>query len=266
MNQNPNMNGRPSKPDDGAGKQSLVDEAKNVAGHVAEQARDQATSKIDAQKEKAVETIGNVADAIRGAGGKLEGQGPLPQIADQAADTIESVANYFRTRNVGDLVREVERFARREPAIFLGASFAIGLIGGRFLKSSKPSGARESSRRDALMLEDDDTFYARRPPPPPRDARSMMGTAPSFGTNNPNPMSRVVAGMTNPAPSEGKTLPTTNPETGNALGAGSGLTPPAAVTKPVNSPTNTLPGTGGMSGTTSGGTGSGGNRGGMGRV
>ena len=123
------------------GKQDgLVDQAKHavthVAGNVAGNAREQVNHEFDARKDKAVETMGTVANAIRDTSDKLKGVGPLGDVAGRAADGIESVANFFEGKQITDVVRDVERFARREPAIFLGAAFALGLIGGRFLKSS----------------------------------------------------------------------------------------------------------------------------------
>ena len=258
MNQNPNMN-RPSKPDGDGREKSLLDDAKSAASNVAEQAREQASSKLGAQKDKAVETIGNVADAIRGAGDKLKDQGPLPQLADQAADSIESVANYFRTRNVGDLIGEVERFARREPAIFLGASFAIGLLGGRFLKSSKAKShqSQQMEQGHARAFDDDRSFQARTP-------RSAM-TTPAYGSGyRPEPPPRVAPPMTQGGSFETSTAK--QPAMGGSIGVSGGVQP--SVPKPVGAPTNTLPGTGGASSAKTPSTqgSGGGNRGGMGQV
>jgi hypothetical protein len=118
----------------------IVDQAKqavtHVASNVASQAKEQVNAQFDTRKDKAVETIGNVATAIRETGDKLKGVGPLGDVAGRAADGMEKVADFFEGKQVGDVVRDVERFARREPALFIGAAFALGLIGGRFLKSS----------------------------------------------------------------------------------------------------------------------------------
>lgn len=121
-------------------KNAIVDQAKQAVSHVvsdvAGQARDQANAEFDTRKDKAVETIGNVASAIRETSEKLKGVGPLGDVAGRAADGIDSVAHFFEGKQITDIARDVERFARREPALFLGAAFAVGLIGGRFLKSS----------------------------------------------------------------------------------------------------------------------------------
>jgi hypothetical protein len=125
----------------------IVDQAKQAATHVASnvanQAREQVNTQFDTRKDKAVETMGNVATAIRETSDKLKGVGPLGDVAGRAADSIDHVAEFFEGKQIGDVVRDVERFARREPALFLGAAFAIGLIGGRFLKSSAPQRASQ---------------------------------------------------------------------------------------------------------------------------
>jgi hypothetical protein len=126
-----------STPSASSKSEGLVDQAKQAAENVAGQAREQVTTQVAARKDKAVETIGGVADALRKTRSNLPDEGPLPAIADQAADTVERIAEYLQSRNLGDLIGEVERFARREPAIFLGSAFAMGLLGGRFLKSSR---------------------------------------------------------------------------------------------------------------------------------
>lgn len=141
MNKSTSMNNPSSSDQDG----KIVDQAKqaftHVASNVASQAKEQVNAQFDTRKDKAVETIGNVATAIRETSDKLKGVGPLGDVAGRAADGIESVAEFFEGKQIGDLVRDVEKFARREPALFVGAAFALGLIGGRFLKSSHRSSA-----------------------------------------------------------------------------------------------------------------------------
>ena len=53
-----------------------------------------------------------------------------------AAQKLEDVAGYFETRNVREMARDLEGFARRNPAVFLGAAFGLGFLAARFLKST----------------------------------------------------------------------------------------------------------------------------------
>lgn len=155
MNDKPNTTagGDVARPAGSTGE-SLLTDAKNAVGHMAEGARDQVVTRVEAQKDKAAEKIGTVAGALRAAGEPLAEIGPLPDLAGRAADQIESIAEYVQSRTVGDIVQEVERFARREPAIFLGAAFGVGLLAGRFLKSS-PRRSAEMHLGDHPEIQDD---------------------------------------------------------------------------------------------------------------
>lgn len=121
---------RSSTTDDG----SIVDKAKQTASNVTTQAKEGVTHQIEVRKEKAVSTIHDVAEAVRKTGQKLDE--PLPKIADRAADGIERLSRFLESHEIKDAVRSIERFARREPALFLGGAVALGLAAGRFLKSS----------------------------------------------------------------------------------------------------------------------------------
>ena len=64
---------------------------------------------------------------------------PLPidrKYGETIARTIEKVSGYFDEKELGEIVRDVEHFDRKQPAIFIGAAFfAAGLLAARFLKS-----------------------------------------------------------------------------------------------------------------------------------
>lgn len=137
MNEKPNTtaSGDVARPAGSSGD-SLLKEAKQTVGHMAEGAKDQVVTRVESQKDNVADKIGSVAGALRAAGEPLAEMGPLPDLAGAAADKIESIAEYVQSRTIGDLVQEVTTFARREPAIFLGSAFGLGLLAGRFLKSS----------------------------------------------------------------------------------------------------------------------------------
>lgn len=113
---------------------SVVEQAKHTVENVASQAKQGVTQQIELRKERAVGTIQGVADAVRSAGQNLDG--PLPALAERAADGIDRVSSFLESHEIRDAVRGVERFARREPALFIGGAVALGLLAGRFLKSS----------------------------------------------------------------------------------------------------------------------------------
>ena len=136
----------------------IVDQAKqavtHVASNVANQAREQVSTQFEARKDKAVETMTSVATAIRETSDKLKGVGPLGEAAGRAADGIEKVADFFEGKQIGDVVRDVESFAKREPALFIGAAFALGVLGGRFLKSSAHRTTTDAGQANGSALHD----------------------------------------------------------------------------------------------------------------
>ena len=65
-----------------------------------------------------------------------ENNGTAARYAGQVADRVERVADMLRNSTMDDMVGQVERFARRQPEVFVGAAFAMGFLFARFVKSS----------------------------------------------------------------------------------------------------------------------------------
>lgn len=142
-----------SKPElfGGNGAHGVADKARDAATDVAstakEVAREQVSGRVNATKERAVSSLGSVAGALRNTGDSIEDNELVHDYIERAADGIEQITSYFRNKSPGEMVSDVERFARREPALFIGGAFALGLLGARFLKSS--------SRAELELGEDD---------------------------------------------------------------------------------------------------------------
>lgn len=117
---------------------AVIGETQQKAGELLERTRDQVKAQLDSQKEKATGSLASFADVLHQTGQSLsdQQQGPFGDFAHSAASQVERVSDYLQSRDVDDLVSEVEGFARRQPALFLGAAFLLGLATARFLKSS----------------------------------------------------------------------------------------------------------------------------------
>lgn len=115
-----------------------VDQAQQMAGQVVDQAKQQATSQLSSRKDQAVDSLGTVAQAFRQTGEHLRqsDQHGIAQYADKAAERVEQFTDQLRGKDVQTIVRDVERYARQQPAVFLGGAFVLGLLGARFLKST----------------------------------------------------------------------------------------------------------------------------------
>jgi hypothetical protein len=103
-------------------------------------ARDRAASSLGDSKGRVADQFGAVAHAFRQAGDQLRNEGQSDRIAgltDAMARQADQAAEYLRRADGEILRRDVERLARRQPALVLGGAFVAGLIGARFLKSSE---------------------------------------------------------------------------------------------------------------------------------
>lgn len=98
------------------------------------------------QKMAGADFVGSIAGAVRRAAGEFEG--PVPQAAEYiryAADKMDNMSDAVRRRDVGQIVSELQSFARQQPTAFLGATFLAGFAAVRFLKSSSSGVARSSA-------------------------------------------------------------------------------------------------------------------------
>jgi hypothetical protein len=107
-------------------------------GSIVGRVRERAAAQLSTQKARATDGLGTVAQAVRQSAQHLREnkQDAIAQYVEKAGDQIDRLSTQLRNRDVGELVNEVQRFARRQPALFVGSAFAIGVVGARFLKSS----------------------------------------------------------------------------------------------------------------------------------
>jgi ElaB/YqjD/DUF883 family membrane-anchored ribosome-binding protein len=105
--------------------------------------RDGAASQLGTQKDRATDGVTSVAQAVRQSTQQLRENRheTIAQYVDQAVDGVERFANRLKDKNVNELVRDAQQFARRNPAVFVGTAFGIGVVAARFLKSSNRGNA-----------------------------------------------------------------------------------------------------------------------------
>jgi hypothetical protein len=113
----------------------VASQAKEVAEHAATKAKDLVSTRVAEETGKKAGDIGDVAKALHETSKQLEGNIASPYV-DKAADQLDKLSSFLRTASVPEIARNVETFARKEPLLFLGGAFVLGMAGARFLKSS----------------------------------------------------------------------------------------------------------------------------------
>lgn len=127
----------------------LGEQVREQTSQLAGQAQQKVKTTLEEQKGKRLGELSGIADAVRQTGQTLRDQQKdgIAQYAERAAEQIERVVDYVDARDVGELLNEAELFARRHPEAFLGGAFILGLVAGRFLKSSQDRRASEAYAR-----------------------------------------------------------------------------------------------------------------------
>jgi len=128
----------------------LTSQAKDKASETLNDAKRQAVSEADARKGIVADRLQGVATALRDTSNKLQEQDEavFADYASSAAEQVERFSGYLRDQSVGDLVNDVQSFARRQPELFLAGALAAGFMLGRFFKSSDRSYAASPQRYD----------------------------------------------------------------------------------------------------------------------
>ena len=140
-------------PQTGGDATEVLDKAKDTANDLLHQARSTAGEAYNKVSERTVSTIEekkagvagglkSVASSVRKMGDELSNAGDKSRVTEYsaryvstAAGKLDQVANYFESKDLRAMTRDVENYARRNPAVFLGAAFAVGVLAARLLKS-----------------------------------------------------------------------------------------------------------------------------------
>lgn len=114
--------------------------AQEQAGAAWSEAKDQAREVAAAQQHAAAQSIGAFAAALREAARNAEdgSRTTASRLAEGVAERLEHVSGTLGRRDFSGVVREVESFARAQPAVFFGAAMAAGFVAIRVLKSRAP--------------------------------------------------------------------------------------------------------------------------------
>ncbi|MFN4142134.1 YtxH domain-containing protein [Aestuariivirga sp.] len=125
--------------------------------NVASKAGEKLMNTAEQQKRAGADFVTDMAGSVRRAAGEFEEQ--MPQAAHYiryAADQMETMSDSLRRRDIGQMMADVQSFARRQPTAFLGMSFLAGFAAVRFLRSGSPASAQRSSGGESGMWDDEE--------------------------------------------------------------------------------------------------------------
>lgn len=111
-----------------------VDQAKDVAHDAKERVAslagaigEQATDAAESQKANLADRLEDVAKAVHRSGEQLEGhQDWVAHLVERGAAELSTLATTLRSNDLQSLLGDLGSLARRQPALFVGASMAAG--------------------------------------------------------------------------------------------------------------------------------------------
>lgn len=122
-------------------------------------AKQRANEAARAQQEAASDYLQTVSKAAA-AGSRVlhdEGYQENAELLHGLAGEIDRWAERIAHQAPAEILREIEDFAHRRPALFFGAAFLTGIGAGRFLKSARPpqpaTGHGASSESESTATE-----------------------------------------------------------------------------------------------------------------
>ena len=115
---------------------SAKEQAKNIAG----KAMDKAEEQFNTQRQSVVGEIQNFAAVMRDAGDRLRERNASPigaMVVNTIADRLDTFGRSFQGKDLDAVFGDIENFAHRNTAAFLGTAAALGFLASRFMKSSR---------------------------------------------------------------------------------------------------------------------------------
>jgi len=124
--------------------------ARDAAGKVSRGAQDMAHKAQDS----AADEVKDVASALRTAAEELRNGSPQQRTFSQIADGLADVSDSMRDKDMGEMMHDLNSFARRNPVVFLGGAALLGFAATRFAKASGRGSQGDNGREPAHMRRD----------------------------------------------------------------------------------------------------------------
>lgn len=156
-------------------------EAKTVAHDTVADAREQAKDLFAQTREELSRTAGEQLQRFAGTTSSMSSElgqmassseqgGLAASLVEQASSYLDKATQWVEGREPGDLVADVNTYARRHPGTFMAVAAGLGLVAGRVLRGAKDDHGHDDAARETS---------AGRATPPPTPAPT---TPPAPGT------------------------------------------------------------------------------------
>ena len=126
------------------GTQQAVQQGQQYVGQAADLVTTRVKATLTQQKDHISTGITDVAKLLQQNSESFRSQGvgvfAAPYI-DEAVGKLNEVGTTIQNKDIDEVIRDTEAFARVQPAVFLGIAATLGFFAARFLKSTGEAAA-----------------------------------------------------------------------------------------------------------------------------
>lgn len=117
---------------------------KEKTAEATESAKAEATRRAEGAKFSLADEISSIAVALKTASGEFSDGSTESKAFKQIAEGLSGASESIRQKSLGDMVSDLNSFARRNPAAFLGGAALLGFAVSRFAKASGDAAATDT--------------------------------------------------------------------------------------------------------------------------
>ena len=115
----------------------VAEQAREQGSNLASQAGERVRGLVGQQIASGADLVGEIARAAQTLAGQLENSTPqVAQMMRSAAGSAETFSHDMRDKSLDELMELTSDFARKQPALFIGAAMTAGFVLARFVKAS----------------------------------------------------------------------------------------------------------------------------------
>jgi len=120
-----------------------------------QQTRERVRQQVETRSTQTGEQMTRTASALRQTAQQLRGdqQETQANVLEGVADRAERLGQYLVANDGDRLLRDVERFARRQPWLVAGGGAVLGFVASRFMKASSTRRYEQNGQNGRLELE-----------------------------------------------------------------------------------------------------------------
>lgn len=121
-----------------------AEDLRETAASARASAKDEVETRGEGAKHSLADEISRVASALKTASREFRRGSTEANTFDQIAQGLEGASNSVRQRSLGEMFSDLNTFARRHPATFLGGAALFGFAVSRFARAS----SEDTSQKD----------------------------------------------------------------------------------------------------------------------